>query len=61
MNFNSLPLIAKDNIFNLYVKDLTRYNFFEELIRLRRVNKEFKYRVDRILKNTFTFEKIISV
>lgn len=57
MNFNSLPLIAKDNIFNLYVKDLTRYNFFEELIRLRRVNKEFKNRVDRILKNTFTLKR----
>ena len=54
MKFSCLPLIAKDNIFNIYVKNLTPYNFFEELIRLRSVNREF---IDRILKNTFTLKK----
>jgi hypothetical protein len=58
MEFDSLPLIVKDNIFAMYVKKLTPYNFFEELINLRGVNKEFKYRVDKILKNVFTLKKL---
>ena len=57
MEFNYLPLIAKDNIFSIYVKNLTHYNFFEELINLRSVNREIKYRIDKILKNAFTLKK----
>jgi len=57
MEFDSLPLIVKDKVFSIYVKDLTHYNFFEELIRLRGVNREFKYRVDKILRNIFTLKK----
>jgi len=57
MEFNYLPLIVKDNIFSIYVKHLTIYNFFEELINLRSVNREFKYRIDKILGNLFTLKK----
>ena len=61
MDFDSLPLIVKDKVFSIYVKDLTHYNFFEELIRLRGVNREFKYRVDKILRNVFTLKKSKSI
>jgi hypothetical protein len=57
MNFNLLPLPAKDRVFKIYISTLDTNNFFEQLIKLRNVNREFKQIVNKILKNLFTLKK----
>lgn len=58
MNYNKLPLVIRDIIFKKFVSILDIYEYFDELLKLRKVNKEFKYLVDRELKNFFTLRKI---
>jgi hypothetical protein len=57
MDFDCLPLVVKDRVFKIYISTLDSNNFFEQLIKLRSVNKEFKQRVNKILKNLFTLKK----
>lgn len=58
MNYNYLPLVARDIIFKKIVSSLNVYDFFDVLLRLRFVNKEFKKFIDIEFKKYFTLKKI---
>jgi hypothetical protein len=60
MNFNHLPIIAKDNIFKYIFKYLgeDKYTFFYQILRLREVNREFNNEVSKILLNFFILKNI---
>ena len=59
MNYINLPSVVKEIVFRSYVKIIGNpYDFFEELMKTRQISREFKHRVDKILKKFFTCQNI---
>ena len=58
MNYYSIPLVVRNMIFEKIILSLDIYNFFDILLKLRCINKEFRFLIDRELKKFFTLKKI---
>ena len=59
MKYNNLPIVVRDIIFNQYIKIIYNHReFIDELMKARCIDKEFKYKVDKLLKKFFTCRDI---
>ena len=59
MKYNNLPIVVRDIVFNHYIKIIGNYyEFIDELMKARCINREFKYRVDKVFKKFFTCQNI---
>lgn len=53
MSLYRLPLVVLEEIFKSIFRTLKKKEFFDILLKLRQVDKHFKYRSDKILKKFF--------